>query len=459
MGHDALMDPLGSRLHLLLYQICIVTIGTSGTVKVTVPTQLILGTVGQSLLLPANYTTDSGDHQVQITWTFQSQSSGSMLLVTATNNVLTHDMEHGHRFFLSPTSASLWINPVELRDEGEYTVKVTVSGVKVASASRQLTVHVNVPVSKPVVWSEPVWGAVENVDNATLNCSVDNGTKIVYQWLKAGKPIRPSSRHTFSSDNKTLFISPVLKEDLSNYSCVARNPISANESEPVTPNIYYGPYDLTVNSEAQYKIREGVFAIGKGMPILFKCSASSNPPNVYSWFQKSNNETRPIQWGPLLRINSGKAPEKADYTCCVYNNITGKRDEAQVTLILSVAGQEAKKHTRSSLHSLTIIVAISLALIVCVLFYFCFRRCYPRKVIRQELYHRSPIEYIRAHEMSVAHESSMDDYGIYEFVAVPEPAQVQQARPDKLSTVYDFIRAPDLHTTIYEVICHSPETF
>ncbi|XP_048403544.1 HEPACAM family member 2 [Stegostoma tigrinum] len=458
MGHDAFMDPFSSKTHFLLYEICILAIGSCGDVTVTVPNILILGTVGQPLLLPANYTTGTNDHNIQITWTFQSQSSGSMLLVTAVNNTLTPDMEHGHRFFLSPPSASLLINPVELRDDGEYTIKVTVSGMKLASASRQLIVHVNVPVSKPVVRSDPAWGAVEYVDNATLTCTVNKGTKVIYQWLKDGKPLLPSSRHTFSSDNKMLFISPVLKDDLSNYTCVVKNPISMNESEPIAPNIYYGPYDLMVKSEPRFKVSEGVFAAGKGEPVWFKCSANSNPPNVYSWFQKDDNKTTPIQWGPVLNIKSEKVPDKADYMCCVYNNITGKRSETQFTFILSATGQEKQKQKGSSLHSLGIIVGLSLTLIVCIFLYFLLRRYFPRRVVEEELYHRSPADYIQARQVSEEREPPMDDYGIYEFVAVPEPAEFQRVRPDKLKTVYDIIREPDVHTTVYEVICHSPKT-
>ncbi|XP_062899910.1 HEPACAM family member 2 [Mobula hypostoma] len=457
MEHNVFMDSSGSKTHFFLLEICILAIGTCGAVTITVPTELVQGIVGQSLQLPVNYTTGTKDQNIQITWTFQSQSSGSMLLVTATNNTLTPDMEHGHRFSLFPPNATLLINPVELCDDGEYTIKVTVSGEKMASASRQLTVHVNVPVSKPVVHSDPAWGAVEYVDNATLTCTVSKGTKVIYQWLKDGKPLPASNRHIFSADNKMLFISPVVKDDLSNYTCVAKNSISINESEPIAPNIYYGPYDLMVKSEPRFKISEGVFAVGKGEPVWFKCSANSNPPNVYSWFQKANNKTTPIHRGPVLNIMSEKVPEKADYMCCVYNNITGKRDETQFTLILSATGQERQKQKSSFLHSLVIIVGLTLTLIACILLYFILRRCFPRKVIKKEPYHRSPTDYIRAHQVSVEQEPSMDDYGIYEFVAVPEPAEFPQVPPDKLSTVYDIIRVPDIHT-VYEVICQTPKT-
>lgn len=456
MGRDVSMDSSSNKSYFLLFKICILAIGTCGAVRVTVPTEMILGTVGQPLLLPVNYTTGIKDQNTQITWTFQSQSSGSMLLVTAINNTLTPDMEHGHRFFLSPPSATLLINPVQLTDDGEYTIKVTVSGVKMESASQQLTVQVNVPVSKPVVHSDPAWGAVEYIDNATLTCTVSKGTKVIYQWLKDGKPLPESSRHIFSVDNKMLFISPVLKDDSSNYTCVAKNLISINESEPIAPNIYYGPYDLMVKSEPRFKISEGVFAVGKGEPVWFKCSANSNPPNDYSWFQKANNKTTPIHRGPVLNIMSEKVPEKADYMCCVYNNVTGKRDETQFTLILSHTGQERRKYKGSSIHSLVIIVGLSITLIVCILLYFILKRYFPRKVIKKEVYHRSPTDYIRAHQVSVEQEPSMDDYGIYEFVAVPEPASFPQVPPDKLSTVYDIIRVPDIRT-VYDVICQTPK--
>ncbi|XP_069769743.1 HEPACAM family member 2 isoform X2 [Narcine bancroftii] len=456
MGRDVFMHSSGRTAHFLLFEIWILAIGTCGTVTITVPTELILGIVGQPLLLPVNYSTETKDQDIQITWTFQSHSSGSMLLITAINNTLTPDMEHGHRFFLSPPSATLLINPVELCDDGEYTIKVTVAGEKLTSASQQLTVHVNVPVSKPVVHSDPAWGAVEYVDNATLTCTVSEGTKVIYQWLKDGKPFRTSTRHIFSADNKMLFISPVLKDDLCNYTCVAKNPISVNESEPIAPNIYYGPYDLMVKSEPRFKISEGVFAVGKGEPVWFKCSANSNPPNVYSWFQKANNKTTPIHRGPVLNIRSEKVPEKADYMCCVYNNITGKRDETQFTVILSATGKERQKQKGSSLHSLVIIVGLSLTLIACILLYFLLRRYFPRKVITKERNYRTPTDYIRAHQVS-DQEPSVEDCGIYEFVAVPEPADFPQVPPDKLSTVYDIIRVPDIHT-VYDVICQTPKT-
>ena len=94
------------------------------------------------------------------------------------------------------------------------------------------------PVTKPVVWTYPSSGAVEYVGNMTFACQVEGGTRLVYQWLKNGKPVCTSSTYSFSPQNNTLHISPVTKEDIGNYSCLVKNPVSEMESNIIMPTIY-----------------------------------------------------------------------------------------------------------------------------------------------------------------------------------------------------------------------------
>lgn len=94
------------------------------------------------------------------------------------------------------------------------------------------------PVMKPVVQSHPDSGAVEYVGNITLTCQVKGGTRLVYQWRKNGKPVCINSSHSFSPQNNTLWIVPVTKEDIGNYSCLVSNPVSEMESDIITPTIY-----------------------------------------------------------------------------------------------------------------------------------------------------------------------------------------------------------------------------
>lgn len=94
------------------------------------------------------------------------------------------------------------------------------------------------PVTKPVVQTQPSSGAVEYVGNMTLTCLVEGGTRLVYQWLKNGRPVHTSSTNSFSLQNNSLHIVPVTKEDIGNYSCLVKNPISEMESDIIMPTIY-----------------------------------------------------------------------------------------------------------------------------------------------------------------------------------------------------------------------------
>ena len=87
------------------------------------------------------------------------------------------------------------------------------------------------PVMKPMVQFHPASGAVEYVGNNTLTCQVEGGTRLVYQWRKSGKPISINSSHSFSPQNNTLWIVPVTKEDIGNYTCLVSNPVSEMESD------------------------------------------------------------------------------------------------------------------------------------------------------------------------------------------------------------------------------------
>lgn len=94
------------------------------------------------------------------------------------------------------------------------------------------------PVTKPVVQIQPSSGAVEYVGNMTLTCLVEEGTRVAYQWLKNKRPVRTSSTTSFSLQNNTLHIAPVTKEDIGNYTCLVKNPVSEMESDIIMPTIY-----------------------------------------------------------------------------------------------------------------------------------------------------------------------------------------------------------------------------
>uniref|UniRef100_A0A8D0GBH9 HEPACAM family member 2 n=1 Tax=Sphenodon punctatus TaxID=8508 RepID=A0A8D0GBH9_SPHPU len=347
--------------------------------KLTVPSHTIHGTEGQQLNLPVDYHFNTTASEIQIIWLFEKPPTIPKYLLGSVNRSVIPDLEYRHKFTLIPPNASLLINPLHISDEGNYIVKVNVHGNGTISARQKIQVTVDVPVTKPVVNIKPSSGVVEYVENMTLTCTVGQGTRVVYQWMKNEKPLHTSSSYTFSSNNDTLFISPVVKEAIGNYSCLATNPVSTMESEIITPTIYYGPYGLRVNSPKGLKVGE-VFTVDIGEVILFDCSADSNPPNTYSWIQRADNTTHVIQYGPHLEVLSENMAKKTlDYMCSAYNNVTGKRDETHFTVIITSVGLKTLAQKGKSLSSLAVITGISLFLIVSIFLLFLWKRFQPHK--------------------------------------------------------------------------------
>lgn len=93
------------------------------------------------------------------------------------------------------------------------------------------------PLSRPYVHMLAST-VLELSEHFTLNCSHDNGTKAIYNWLKGGKPLANDSRLQLSPDHKILTITRVLMSDDDIYSCSVENPISSMRSPPVKLTVY-----------------------------------------------------------------------------------------------------------------------------------------------------------------------------------------------------------------------------
>ncbi|MEE6466581.1 hypothetical protein FKM82_007002 [Ascaphus truei] len=395
---------------------------TCSTLTLTTPSTTIHGIEGQPLILPVHYNYNTSASGIQIIWLLERSQTVARYLLTSINESVVPDLEFQHKFSLNPPNASLLINSLHLHDEGNYIVKVNIRGSTTVSATQKIAVTVNVPVSKPVIQSEPLYGVVEKVGNMTFKCSVAQGTRVMYQWLKNGKPLQSSPDYTFSLNNDTFIIAPVMKKDIGDYSCLVKNHVSEMKSEVITPTIYYGPYELTVNSDKGFKVGE-VFTVDLGEPVQFDCSADSNPPNTFAWIQRANNTTQVINYGPYFKVLSDNVGRKTmDYMCRAYNNVTGNRDETQFTVII------------------TSIVSAS-----CV------------AAIRWKIQDRRPSTEYRRTQVFSGHEDALNDFGIYEFVSLPDPSVPHRVPSSKSVSVSNSSHAQDMNCTVYEVIQHVPD--
>ncbi|NXL61869.1 HECA2 protein, partial [Chordeiles acutipennis] len=172
--------------------------GICSALKLTVPSHTIHGIEGQPLHLTVDYNFNTTASEIQIIWLFERPQSNPKYLLGSVNQRVVPDLEYQHKFTLIPPNASLIINPLHISDEGNYIVKVNVRRNGTIAASQKIQVAVDVPVTKPIVYTEPSSGVVEYVGNITLKCTVEKGTRVVYQWMKNGKPLHAGPNYTFS---------------------------------------------------------------------------------------------------------------------------------------------------------------------------------------------------------------------------------------------------------------------
>ncbi|XP_034560552.1 HEPACAM family member 2 [Notolabrus celidotus] len=427
------------------------------TEYIHIPTLVHHGIEGRSLLLSVETHFSMDEVEIQGTWSHTRPSGTRATLVTFTKeSTITHMMYRNHLLFRNP-NVSLLIRKLNPDDEGDYTLDLNIEfHNKTGLVIKEKTVHVtvDVPISSPVIEKNPSYAVIEDKANATLSCSVERGTRVVFQWLRDNVALSPNDRYHFSQENSTLFISPVRKEDKGTYRCVASNPVSpGRHSRAVELNVYYGPYNLEVNSGQGLRTGE-VFTINPGELVFFECQADSNPPNSYVWISKSRNTTQVITEGPRLEVRSYRLAQAEEYLCRAFNNVTQKQDEAQFTLVVASLGPGKEKHTQdgSSVSPLVAITVCSFFIIGLMLLFFLRRTCHPKRVLIN-IYKRPLSEQKRPHRSG--HEDATEDFGIYEFVSIPGKMESAQ---DSCRSLARLESVQDMHTTIYDVIRHVPET-
>ncbi|CAJ1083922.1 HEPACAM family member 2 [Xyrichtys novacula] len=350
-----------------------------------IPTLVHHGIEGKSLLLSVETHFSMDEVEIQGTWSHTRPSGTRATLVTFTKESSITDMMYRNHLLFREPNVSLLIRKLNPDDEGDYTLDLNIefhnkTGL-VIKEKRTVHVSVDVPVSSPVIEKSPSSAVIEDKANVTLSCSVERGTRVVFQWLRDNIALGPNDRYHFSQDNSTLFISPVRKQDKGMYRCVASNPVSPDRhSRGVELNVYYGPYNLEVDSVQSLRIGE-VFTINPGELVFFECRADSNPPNSYVWISTSRNSTQVITEGPRLEVRFYRLAQAEEYLCRAFNNVTQKQDEARITLVVASFGPGKEKHIQDSgsVSPLAAITVCSLFVIGCMLLFFLRRTCHPKR--------------------------------------------------------------------------------
>ncbi|XP_077363382.1 HEPACAM family member 2 isoform X1 [Festucalex cinctus] len=416
------------------------------------------GIEGKSLRLPVEMYFQLDEAEIQGTWSHTTMSGIRTTLVSFTKESTITDMMHRNHIIFKEPNMSLLIRKLNQRDEGDYHLNLNIEFLnksgQVFKEERTVRVTVDVPVSTPVLEKSPSEAVVEDKANVTWTCSVERGTRVVFQWYRDNILVGVNDRYHFAKDKSTLLISPVKKEDKGSYRCVASNPVSQERCRTaVELTVYYGPYNLEVNSDQGLRTGE-VFTINPGELVFFNCQADSNPPNSYVWISKRRNATQVITEGPRLEVLSYRLAQAEEYLCRAFNNVTQKQDETQFTLVVASLGTGKEKHTQdnNSVSPLAVITVCSLFIIGGMLLVFFRKDCHPKRVLMR-IYKRPISDQKRPHRSG--HEDATEDFGIYEFVSIPGKMESTQASCRSLARLESL---QDMHTTIYDVIRHVPET-
>ncbi|KAK2088545.1 hypothetical protein P7K49_034452 [Saguinus oedipus] len=173
------------------------------------------------------------------------------------------------------------------------------------------TQHLHIPAElpKPYITSNNS-NPVENKDAVALTCEPET-QNTTYLWWINGQSLPVSPRLQLSSDNRTLTLFSITRNDTGPYECEIQNPASAYRSDPVTPNVLYGPDALTISPlDTSYR---------PGENLTLSCHAASNPPAQYSWFINGIFQ----QSTQVLFIPNVTVDRSGSYTCYAHNSATG----------------------------------------------------------------------------------------------------------------------------------------
>uniref|UniRef100_A0A2K6STG9 CEA cell adhesion molecule 7 n=1 Tax=Saimiri boliviensis boliviensis TaxID=39432 RepID=A0A2K6STG9_SAIBB len=150
-------------------------------------------------------------------------------------------------------NGSLLIQSITPNDTGSYTLQVIDTNLTSEEVLGRFDVQAVPP--KPYITSNN-FNPVENKDVVALTCEPET-QDTTYLWWVNNQSLPVSSRLVLSSDNRTLILLSVTRNDTGPYECEIQNLVSASHSDPVTLNVRYSP---VVSAGTTASIMTGVLA-------------------------------------------------------------------------------------------------------------------------------------------------------------------------------------------------------
>ncbi|XP_035140492.1 cell adhesion molecule CEACAM6 isoform X1 [Callithrix jacchus] len=230
-------------------------------------------------------------------------------------------------------NASLLIQNVTLNDTGFYTLQVIKADLTSEEATVQFRVYPELP--KPFITSNNS-NPVEDEDAVALTCEPET-QESTYLWWVNNQSLPVSPRLQLSSDNRTLTLLSVTRNDTETYECEIQNLVSAIRSDPVTLDVQYGPDGPTISpSNSNYR---------PGENLNLSCHAASNPAAQYSWFINGTFQ----QSTQALFIPSVTVDHSGSYMCHAHNFVTGRNSTTGRIITVSDSWFDSSlKHLQSA---------------------------------------------------------------------------------------------------------------
>ncbi|KAM7233336.1 hypothetical protein CapIbe_015472 [Capra ibex] len=151
-----------------------------------------------------------------------------IILYLGDTNTTTKGPAYSGRETLYP-NGTLLIRNVTQRDTGPYTLLVTKKDLWIETQTGHL--HVHPPVARPSLQASNAT-VTEHKGPVVLTCLADE-TGVSICWFFKGQSLLVAETMTLSSDNSTLTVDPVSREDTGDYQCEAFNRGNSNRSDPL----------------------------------------------------------------------------------------------------------------------------------------------------------------------------------------------------------------------------------
>ncbi|XP_056332183.1 carcinoembryonic antigen-related cell adhesion molecule 5 [Danio aesculapii] len=249
------------------------------------------------------------------TWQF-----GTILIMTGKPDLPTVSSEYQGRVFLDENTLALELWNLTLGDSGSY--RLSANTVNADEIIEQTSLQVYEMISG-VALTGPEETLIEGESSANIT-SEGSGTITSVQWMKDNSPLSSSNSIIFSSDNRSVSISPVQGSDAGEYQCTYSNPVSS-ETAKLTLIINYGPDGVSI---------KGPNVVDLGVQVFLSCSANSEPSASFSWtFNGSDTGVTTDKF----TVDKTDFNDTGEYICTAFNGVTN-RSESQTHSLLVQAG-------------------------------------------------------------------------------------------------------------------------